>query len=193
MRHLAQGLGRGRRVAVAPGHGQGHARQDLAPVPPGVEARVLILTDDEEAFGLRMLGGEFAHRVDGVGDAPPTQLSLVDHEARLPGGDQPHHLETVPRIGQASPGLLPGLASGHPQQHVERQHLQRQVGQRAVRPVWRVKAATQQADAAPVRRRRQRLPEVAGLDARAAQAQSRGRRKSLYRRASGVPGSGFQA
>ena len=58
-------------------------------------------------------------------------------------------------------------------------------GQRQVRVVDRVEAAAEEADASRALRERHQSG--------AQFTQSRGRRKSLYRRASGVPGSGAQS
>ena len=72
--------------------------------------------------------------------------------------------------------LLPGMAAGHQQQLVEPQGGDRGLAQCQMADVDRVEAAAEQADAGA------QVP---------AHSQSRAGRKSVNRRASGVPGSGW--
>src|SRR6187402_232662 len=73
------------------GDGQRHHADELTPVAPGMQARVLVLAENQHPLGARLGGGELAHRVERVADAAPAQLAAVDDEARLAGDRQPHH------------------------------------------------------------------------------------------------------
>ncbi len=146
---------------------------------PGRQALVLVFADQQEQRGAGPFGLQLVHRVERVARALALQFAAVEQEARLAGDRRLHHRRAVLGARELV-APLPGLAGRHPAQLVECQVRQRRAGELQVAGVRRVEAAPEQAQA---------------LHGRAAQgtAQSRGRRKSLYSRASGVPGSGCQS
>ncbi len=107
-------------------------------------------------------------RVEREAVAAPAQLAAFEHEARFAGDREPDHRLAVGGRGEAA-RLLPRLPDRHPADLVELELLERDLRERDVRVVHRVEAAAEDADP----------PHAPG-----SVAQSRGRRKSLYRRAS---------
>ena len=141
-------------------------REQLAPVAPGVQARVLVLAEDQEPLGAGLGGSELAHRVEREAGAAPAQLDRGRAEARLAGDRQAHHRLAVGAVGEAA-RLLPRLADRNPAQLVELELLERELGERDVGVVDRVEAAAEQAD-----------PPHSGHDAApSSAAQSRGRQE----------------
>ena len=151
-------------LAVARGHGQAGQREDLAPVVPGVEARVLILADDQPPARAGLLGVQLAQRVDGVAGPAAVEFAQVDREARLALGDAAQQLDAVGAGRRRVVGLVRRLLRRQPDELVQRQLRERGVRERAVREMRRVEAAAEEARAAG--------RGVQGV------IQSRGRRKS---------------
>ena len=145
------------------GDRQRHQAEQLAPVAPGMQARVLVLAENEDTLVVGVRLGQLAHRVERVADAAPAQFAALEHEARLAGDRQAHHRFAVGRTGKAA-RLLPRLADRDPAQLVETQLLERRLRQGDVGVVHRVETASEQADAHHPGRH---------------SAHSRGRRKSL--------------
>src|SRR6187397_1860016 len=146
MRHL-RFLDVDRRLGVGTvGDGEGHHAEELAPVAPGVQARVLVLAEDQHPLGSRLGGDELAHRVQRVADAAPAQLAAVDDEARLASDRQPHHRLAVGAVAHLA-ALLPRLADRDPAHLVELELLEGEPGQRDMGVVDRVEAAADHANA----------------------------------------------
>jgi hypothetical protein len=168
-------------AGLARGDGQRPAADGIG-IVPGVELAELIGADHQVQRRAGEFGRQLAQRVDGVARALAPKLARVEHEAGLAGHEQTQHGLALRGAGMEAARLLPRLAGRQQVQLVQPQRIARDTGQRQVREVRRVEAAAIDADAARGRGVHQ-----------FSSAQSRGRRNSVYRRASGVPGSGCQS
>ena len=130
------------------GHRHGDTGQQVRPVTPGRQVRVLVLTHDQEPLRVNALGLlQRLHRVQGVRRAGPPHLDGVDRETGFVRGRGLHHGDAVLARDQGAL-LLPRLPHRNPAYLVELQMCQRGLGQRDMCHVNRVETPAHQANAA---------------------------------------------
>src|SRR6185295_10171524 len=91
VRHVGDLRVRRRHGVGTIGNRERHPRDELAPVAPGVQPRVLVLTEDQHPGAVGLGDGELAHGVERVADAATAQLGAIEDEARLGRDREPHH------------------------------------------------------------------------------------------------------
>ena len=151
-------------------HAQMHQRGQFLPAVPSGKGGPLVGAHEQKKLGLRLLGAQGQHGVDGVAGPAPMQLALVDEHTGQVGEGQLDHGQPIGRWAQR-PALVPGLPGRDDAQLVEFELRQGRTRERHMRLVRRIEGPAKQPDAA-----------------RLAQTQSLAIKKSRSRRPSGVSG-----